>query len=117
MSEPTLGKPGYGWFEIRIEGHLEPRWVAWCGADQLEKADDGTTILRGQMTDQTQLHGLLQKSWTWACRWFLSSTSITNPHRSRTLEGLRSLRGHQKRLAPVRKHPNGGTSINVRTTL
>lgn len=61
MSEPTPGEPGSGWFEIRIEGHLEPRWLAWFGADQLEKADDGTTILRGQMTDQTQLHGLLQK--------------------------------------------------------
>jgi len=61
MSEPTPGKPGSGWFEIRIEGHLEPRWRAWFGADQLEKADDGTTILRGHMTDQTQLHGLLQK--------------------------------------------------------
>jgi hypothetical protein len=62
MNEQSPGKPETsGWFEIRIEGHLEPRWLAWFGAEQLEKADDGTTILRGHMADQAQLHGLLQK--------------------------------------------------------
>ena len=62
MSEPKAGRhDNPGWFEIRIEGHLEPRWLAWLEAEQLEKADDGTTILRGPITDQAQLHGLLQK--------------------------------------------------------
>ncbi|WP_411375728.1 hypothetical protein ACLH0K_05000 [Arthrobacter sp. MPF02] len=49
------------WFEIRVQGHLAPRWQAWFGAEQFEAHDDGTTVLRGQVTDQAQLFGMLQK--------------------------------------------------------
>ena len=48
-------------YEIRIEGHLDGRWSAWFGGLALICEDDGTTTLRGAVTDQAQLYGLLAK--------------------------------------------------------
>ncbi len=48
-------------YEIRLRGRLDPRWSTWFGGMTLTTADDGTTALRGPVTDQTALHGLLQK--------------------------------------------------------
>lgn len=45
--------------EIRIEGHLDQHWSAWFGALTLTHEPDGTTTLRGTVTDQAQLHGVL----------------------------------------------------------
>jgi hypothetical protein len=56
--------PSYGPFvqyEIRLRGHLEPRWAAWFDGLTLTPDDDGTTVLRGDVVDQAALHGLLQK--------------------------------------------------------
>ena len=44
--------------EIRIEGHLDPHWATWFGDLTLTQEPDGTTTLRGPVTDQTQLHGI-----------------------------------------------------------
>jgi hypothetical protein len=48
-------------YELRIEGHIDEYWSAWFGGLTLIHEDDGTTTLRGAVTDQPQLHGLLAK--------------------------------------------------------
>ena len=48
-------------YELRIEGHLDDYWSAWFGGLTLIREDDGTTTLRGAVTDQSELHGLLAK--------------------------------------------------------
>jgi hypothetical protein len=48
-------------YEIRVEGHLDEHWSAWFGGLTLIREDDGTTTLRGAVTDQAELHGLLAK--------------------------------------------------------
>jgi hypothetical protein len=48
-------------YEIRVSGHLEPRWQAWFDGLNLTTADDGTTVIRGAIVDQAALHGLLHK--------------------------------------------------------
>jgi hypothetical protein len=61
---PQPGQPGQagaGWYEIRLRGHLDPRWSAWFDDMELTTGSDGTTAIRGQVADQAALHGLLQK--------------------------------------------------------
>ena len=48
-------------YELRIQGHLDQHWSTWFGGLALTLEDDGTTTLRGPITDQSQLHGLLAK--------------------------------------------------------
>jgi hypothetical protein len=48
-------------YELRIEGHLGQHWSTWFGGLALTPESDGTTILRGVVTDQSELHGLLAK--------------------------------------------------------
>jgi hypothetical protein len=48
-------------YELRIEGHLDDYWSAWFGGMTLNREDDGTTTLRGAVTDQAELYGLLAK--------------------------------------------------------
>jgi len=48
-------------YEIRVEGHLAPRWSAWFDGLIVETDADGTTAIRGPVVDQAALHGLLQK--------------------------------------------------------
>jgi hypothetical protein len=48
-------------YELRIEGHLDEHWSAWFNGFTLTHEDDGTTTLRGRVTDQAELHGLLTK--------------------------------------------------------
>jgi hypothetical protein len=48
-------------YEIRLKGHLEPRWTAWFEALSLTQESDGTTVIRGSVIDQAALHGLLSK--------------------------------------------------------
>jgi hypothetical protein len=50
-----------GWFEIRLEGHLDHRWASWFDAVSLANESDGTTVIQSQVADQAALHGLLQK--------------------------------------------------------
>jgi hypothetical protein len=57
--------PGSGreddWYRIRIQGHLDQRWSSWFDGLALTRDADGTTLLRGRVTDQAALHGLLTK--------------------------------------------------------
>ena len=55
------GGRGGDWYEIRVQGRLDDRWAAWFDGLDLFRADDGTTVLRGPVTDQAALHGLLHK--------------------------------------------------------
>jgi hypothetical protein len=48
-------------YELRIDGHLDEHWSTWFGGLALTREDDGTTTLRGAVTDQAALHGLLTK--------------------------------------------------------
>jgi hypothetical protein len=48
-------------YEIRVERHLDEHWSTWFGGLTLIREDDGTTVLRGGVTDQAELHGLLAK--------------------------------------------------------
>jgi len=52
---------GAGWCEIRLQGHLEPRWASWFDGLALTRQRDGTTLIDGHVADQAALHGLLQK--------------------------------------------------------
>ena len=48
-------------YELRVGGHLDEHWSAWFGDLTLIREDDGTTLLRGPIADQAELHGLLAK--------------------------------------------------------
>jgi hypothetical protein len=50
-----------GRYEIRVKGHLASRWAAWFDGMCLTNENDGTTSMRGPVTDQAALHGLLQR--------------------------------------------------------
>ena len=50
-----------GEYEIRLKGHLEDRWGDWFDGLSLRHEHDGTTVIRGPVTDQAALHGLLRK--------------------------------------------------------
>lgn len=62
MSEMSSGDDqGPGRYEIRLKGHLDPRWASWFDGMSVTNADDGTTVIRGDVVDQSALHGLLHK--------------------------------------------------------
>jgi hypothetical protein len=58
---PTAGQQPPGHYEIRLAGHLDPRWTDWFDGLTVTHLPDGTTVLAGPVVDQTALHGLLQK--------------------------------------------------------
>ena len=63
MSEIPAGQyHSPGRYEIRLKGHLDPRWAAWFDGLAIAHASDGTTVIHGQVADQAALHGLLQKA-------------------------------------------------------
>ena len=48
-------------YEIRLQGHLDAPWAAWFDGLSLTHESDGTTVIRGPVTDQAALHGLLKR--------------------------------------------------------
>jgi hypothetical protein len=50
-----------GFYEIRLRGHLAPRWATQLEVLTLTNEDDGTTTIRAGAVDQAALHGLLDK--------------------------------------------------------
>jgi hypothetical protein len=48
-------------YELRVHGHLDRHWSTWFGGFAVTCEDDGTTTLRGAVTDQAELHGLLAR--------------------------------------------------------
>ena len=62
MNASTVGPPDDPpRYEIRLTGHLHPRWSAWFDGLCLIREADGSTVLRGAVVDQAALHGVLQK--------------------------------------------------------
>jgi hypothetical protein len=65
MTGPTDRDPAprdAGTYEIRLAGHLDPRWAAWFDGLAVTPQDDGTTVVRGDLPDQAALHGVLQRA-------------------------------------------------------
>ncbi len=58
--QPTADHVPAQRYEIRIQGHLGPRWASRFDGMNLTAEDDGTTVIRGPVVDQAALHGLLQ---------------------------------------------------------
>lgn len=56
-----LDSPSPTRYDIRVEGHLDQHWSAWFGGLTVSHEADGTTTLRGTMTDQAELYGLLAR--------------------------------------------------------
>jgi hypothetical protein len=48
-------------YELRVAGHLDASWSAWFGGFTVTPQDDGTTVLRGAVQDQSELHGVLAR--------------------------------------------------------
>jgi hypothetical protein len=61
MTDIPSGHDGAEGYEICVKGHLAPRWSTWFDDMELIHHDDGTTVIKGMVTDQTALHGLLRK--------------------------------------------------------
>jgi len=57
----TPDEGGQDTWEIRVRGRLDARWAAWFEGMRLDHDPDGTTVLRGTVTDQAALHGMLQR--------------------------------------------------------
>ncbi len=49
------------YYEIRLKGHLEDRWVEWFNGLDIRLEDNGNTLLTGPVVDQAALYGLLKK--------------------------------------------------------
>jgi hypothetical protein len=49
------------YYEIKIKGHLDPRWSDWFEGLELTDLDGGETMLSGPLADQAALHGLLER--------------------------------------------------------
>ena len=64
MSERSApeGSPGATMlYEIRLAGHLDPRWAAWFNGLAVTAQPDGSTVIAGPIPDQAALHGVLQR--------------------------------------------------------
>ncbi len=48
------------YYEIKVKGHLDPRWSQWFGGLQLTQLEGGLTLISGSLADQAALHGLLE---------------------------------------------------------
>ena len=49
------------YYEIKIRGHLDPRWSEWFADLQLTHLEENETLLSGLLPDQAALHGLLER--------------------------------------------------------
>ena len=48
-------------YEIKIRGHLDPRWSEWFAGLKLTRLEGDVTLLSGMVPDQAALHGLLER--------------------------------------------------------
>ena len=61
MSTASTRRPDRpSWYEIRLQGRLDPRWSTRFD-DMFLTTEDGFTLLRGPVVDQAALHGLLHQ--------------------------------------------------------
>ena len=48
-------------YEIRVDGHLGDSWSPWLGGMAIHREETGETVLRGPLTDEPALHGVLAR--------------------------------------------------------
>ncbi len=48
-------------YEIHIKGHLDTDWMEWFAGFTFTHQPDGTTLLKGLVSDQPALYGLLMR--------------------------------------------------------
>ena len=48
-------------YEIKVKGHLDPKWSEWFAGLQLAHLEGNETLLSGLLPDQAALHGLLER--------------------------------------------------------
>lgn len=48
-------------YQIRIKGHLGPRWTDWFEGMDITPADNGDTLVTGPVIDQAALHGVIKR--------------------------------------------------------
>ncbi len=47
-------------YQIRIEGHLDERWLRWFEGLDVSPLPEGETVISGEV-DQSALHGVLNR--------------------------------------------------------
>ena len=50
-----------GRYQLRVRGHLGPRWAARFDGMTLTPEEDGTTLIDGVVEDQAALHAVLRQ--------------------------------------------------------
>jgi hypothetical protein len=58
-SERAAGDPMI--YQIRLQGYLSQLWMDWFDGLTITLEEDGNTLLRGPVVDQSALHGILKK--------------------------------------------------------
>ncbi|MGE5225096.1 MAG: hypothetical protein ACM3PY_21885 [Omnitrophica WOR_2 bacterium] len=48
-------------YEIKVEGLIDGRWTDWFNGMAITYVNSTETILAGELSDQTALHGVLEK--------------------------------------------------------
>jgi hypothetical protein len=48
-------------YQIRLQGHLSSKWIAWFDGLTITLEEDGDTFLTGPVVDQAALHGLIKR--------------------------------------------------------
>jgi len=48
-------------FQIRVCGHLTGQWLDWFSSLQIENTESGETLMRGELSDQSALFGVLDR--------------------------------------------------------
>ena len=48
-------------YEVRFRGMIDPRWADWFDGFSLIPLENGDTLLRGLVRDQSELRGVLEK--------------------------------------------------------
>ena len=59
--DPTTDPSQPPVYQIRIRGHLGPRWADWFEGLTITLEANGDTLLTGPVVDQAALHGLLRR--------------------------------------------------------
>ena len=60
MNPPDRRRPPTR-YRLQVDGHLGEHWGSWFNEFTLTHEGDGTTTLVGEVADQAELHGLLDR--------------------------------------------------------
>ena len=48
-------------YKIKLAGHLDESWTDWFHGMKFSYENDDTTVISGELADQSALHGVLKK--------------------------------------------------------